>query len=266
MSRLFIELGFTDKERQLKYSKELLFVSRLYSRFISNIKIENLQKIAIQLIDLPSSAITIQSNKLIKVCLIYKYLDFEVLDNLASDKKRFKFILDFMLEAIIEASRKFNWPVELFQIAYDEVIKTGFNNEYPLTVPKLSRDGRWSALLLVVVNCDYSTIYVELTDRRNKIGIRKIEIVKISFYENNLLNIASGLKWINNNDDILISNSVGEINFKYSIPKNTVEILLKPRKHDEGYLLEELKLLNPNTSNEEYISIIQNRISRLSAL
>lgn len=265
MSKLFIELGFSDKDMQVKYSQEFLFVSKLYSRFISDVKIENLRKIAIQLVNSHDAAHIVPTNKLTKVCLVYRYFDWQSLENEALEINRYKILLDLILDALLEISRRFNWPVESFKNAYLEVAKTGFKNEYVLLAPKLSNDRRYSASLVVVRDKEYSSIFIELIDKKHEGGIQKIELIKISFYEDDLSNIAKSLKWISN-EEFVISNREEEINFKYSIQKNVSERFLTPRTHDEKYLQDELKLLNPETSKEEYLEINNKRIANLSSM
>ncbi len=265
MSKLFIELGFSDKDKQVKYSQEFLFVSKLYSRFISDVKIENLRKIAIQLVNSHDAAHIIPTNKLTKVCLVYRYFEWQNLENEALEINRYKILLDLILDAILEISGKFNWPVEPFKNAYLEVTKTGFKNEYVLLAPKLSNDRRYSASLVVVRDKEYSSIFIELIDKKHEGGIKKIELIKISFYEDDLSNIAKSLKWVNN-EEFVISNREEEINFKYSIQKNVSEMFLTPRTHDEKHLQDELKLLNPETSKEEYLEINNKRITNLSSM
>jgi hypothetical protein len=58
------------------------------------------------------------------------------------------------------------------------------------------------------------------------------------------------LKWINN-EEVLISNRAEEINFRFSVSNEKVELFLTPRVHDEEFLQNELILLNPNTPKEE---------------
>jgi hypothetical protein len=265
MSKLFIELGFSDKDKQVKYSQEFLFVSKLFSRFISDVKIENLRKIAIQLVNSPDAAHIIPTNKLTKVCLVYRYFEWQIFENEAIETNRYKILLDLILDTILEISGKFNWPVEPFKNAYLEVTKTDFKNEYVLLAPKLSIDRRYSASLVVVRDKEYSSIFIELIDKKHEGEIKKIELIKISFYEDDLSNIAKTLKWINN-EEFVISNREGEINFKYSTRNNASEMFLTPRTHDESYLQDELKLLNPETSKEEYLEINNKRIANLSSM
>ena len=264
MSKLFIELGFLDQDKQGKYSKELLFVSKLYSRFISDVKIDNLRKIAIQLVNSRDAAYVVPTNKLTKVCLVYRYFECQNFENEELETDRYKILLDLILDVILEISGKFNWPVEAFKNAYSEVTQTGFNNEYVLMDPKLSNDRRYSASLFVVRNKEYSSIFIELIDKKHEGEIKKIELIKVSFFENDLSNIAKKLKWINN-EEFVVSNKEGEINFKVSVPNNVSEIFLTPRIHDEKYLQDELKLLNPETSQEEYLNINNRRLADLSS-
>ncbi len=265
MSKLFIELGFSGKDQQVKYSQEFVFISKLYSRFISDVKIENLRKIAIQLVNSHDAAHIIPTNKLTKVCLVYRYFEWQNLENEVLETNRYKILLDLILDTILEISVKFNWPVEPFKNAYSEATKTGFKNEYVLLAPKLSNDRRYSASLVVVRDKEYSSIFIQLIDTKHESEIKIIELIKISFYEDDLSNIAKNLKWINN-EEFVISNKEEEINFKYSVKNNVAEMFLTPRTHEEKYLQDELKLLNPETSKEEYIEINNKRIANLSSL
>lgn len=265
MSKLFIEIGFSDKDRLVKYSKEFLFVSKLYSRFISDVKIENLRKIAIQLVNSHDLDHVIPANKLTKVCLIHRYFEWKNLEDEVLEINRYRVILDLIIDVLLEISEKFNWPKEAFMNAYLEATKSGFKNEYVLLPPKFSNDGRYSASLVVVRDKEYSSIFIQLIVKKHESEIKIIELKKISFYEDDLSNIAKSLKWINN-EEFVISNKEEEINFKYSVQNNVVEIFLTPGTHDEKYLQDELKLLNPETSKEEYLEINHKRIANLSSL
>lgn len=264
MSKLFIEIGFSDKDKQVKYSKEFLFISKLYSRFISDVKIENLNKIAIQLVNSHDAVFIIPTNKLTKVCLIYRYFEWKSVENEALEINRYKIILKMIFDALLETSEKFNWPVEPFKNAYYEVTKTEFKNEYVLLASKLSKDRRYSASLFVVRDKEYSSIFIELIDKKLGGDVKKLELLKVSFYEDDLSNIAQSLKWIND-EEFVVSNKEQEINLKYSIQKDVLEMILTPRTHDEEYLLNQLKLLNPETSEEEYLEINIKRIANLSS-
>ncbi len=262
MSKLFLELGFSDEDKQVKYSQECLFISKLYSRFISDVKIENLRKIAIQLVNSHDAAYIIPTNKLTKVCLVYRYFEWKNFENESLEANRYKILLDLILDTLLEMAGKFNWPVEPFKNAYLEVTKTDFKNEYVLLAPKLSSDRRYSTSLVVVREKEYSSIFIELIDKKHECEIKKFELIKVSFYEDDLSCVVKSLKWINN-EEFVVSNKDGEINFKYSTQNNILEMFLTPQTHDEKYLQDELKLLNPETSKEEYLEINNKRIAAL---
>lgn len=263
MSKLFVEFGFSDIEKQIKYGKEFLFVARLYSRFISEINIKDLRKITIQLVNSNEKNRVIASNKMTKVCLIYRYFEWQSIDNEPLEKSRYKIILDLILDSILETSKKFNWPTEIFKNAYFQSIKSGFKNEYVLIPNKSSPDRRFIASLSVVVDKEYSSIFIHLIDKKNDNKIKIKKLISVSFYENDLSNIARSLKW-NNNEEFIVSNNREEINFKFSVQRNVSEIFLTPQTNDENYLKEELKLLNPKTTKDEFLKIINRRIENLS--
>lgn len=265
MNGLFIEIGYLDKNNLLKHSKEFIYISKLYSRFISDVKIVNLRKIDIQLVNSQDSTRIINSNQLTKVCLIYKYFDWQNFEKETIEINRFKIILDLILDTLLEFYKEFNWPIAEFRNAYSQVIQAGFRNEYVLLAPKVSKNKRYHASLVSVSSKEYNSIFIELTDVIKENETKRFELMKISMYEEDLSIIAKTLKWINN-DEFIISNKDKEINFKVSIGSELPELFLTPRIHDERYLLDELKLLDPETSPEEYLLINNRRIANLSSL
>lgn len=265
MNGLFIEIGYLDKNNLLKHSKEFIYISKLYSRFISDVKIVNLRKIDIQLVNSQDSTRIINSNQLTKVCLIYKYFDWQNFEKETIEINRFKIILDLILDTLLEFYKEFNWPIAEFRNAYSQVIQAGFRNEYVLLAPKVSKNKRYHASLVGVSSIEYNSIFIELTDVIKENETKRFELMKISMYEEDLSIIAKTLKWINN-DEFIISNKDKEINFKVSIGSELPELFLTPRIHDERYLLDELKLLDPETSPEEYLLINNRRIANLSSL
>lgn len=265
MNGLFLEIGYLDKSNLLKHSKEFIYISKLYSRFISDVKIVNLRKIDIQLVNSQDSTRIINSNQLTKVCLIYKYFDWQNFEKETIEINRFKIILDLILDTLLEFYKEFNWPIAEFRNAYSQVIQAGFRNEYVLLAPKVSKNKRYHASLVGVSSIEYNSIFIELTDVIKENETKRFELMKISMYEEDLSIIAKTLKWINN-DEFIISNKDKEINFKVSIGSELPELFLTPRIHDERYLLDELKLLDPETSPEEYLLINNRRIANLSSL
>jgi len=265
MKNLFIEIWCANKSMQVQYGRDLLFISRLYSRFISDIKIDNLRKISIEIIESPDKAHIIPTHKLIKVCLFYKYLDLGVLINIKQKANLDEFFLDFVLESMMELSKKFHWPKEKFKDAYDKVIESKFKNEFVLLSQKLSNDKRYGALIIVNSTKEYVSIILEVNDKKQSHETTRIELAKIVYYIDEFSNIVHKIKWISN-EELIVSNKDEEINFKFSVRNEFLEMFLTPKVHNEKYLQDELKLLNPDTSKEECLLINNKRIANLSSL
>lgn len=265
MRNLFIEIWFANKSTQIQYGKDLLFISRLYSRFISDVEIVNLRKISIEIIDFSNKSHIIPTHKLTKVCVLYKYLDYSILNNIKQESIKCMFFLDFLLESIMELAEIFDWPKEKFKEAYNMVIETKFKNEFVLLSQKLSNDKRYGASIIVNNNQEYVSFILELKDNKLSDETRKIEFLRIVYYTDEFSNIIHKFKWVNN-EELIISNKEGEINFKFSVHKGFSEIFLAPKVHDEKFLLDELKLLNSDTSKEERFEINNKRIANHSSM
>lgn len=262
MKGLFLEIGYANKDKQEQYGRYLLFLSRLYSRFVSYVKIENLRKIAIQLVDSPDEVQVIPTNKLTLVCLIYEYYDLQNFDNQLTEYEKYKILLDLLLDTLLSASEKFNWPQEPFKDAYSKVIKSEFINEYVLIQPKLSKDRKFSASIIANHTQEYVSIIIELINKKQGGAIKKVELIKVVYFKDDFADVVHTLKWVNN-EEIEISNRDEEINFKYAIHKDVSELFLTPKAHDAKYLQDQLKLLNPETSKEKYLEINNKRIANL---
>jgi hypothetical protein len=262
MKKLFLEIGCRNNEKQNLYGKDLLFVSRLYSRFISDIKIEYLSKIAIEIVDFPNKTSIMPTHKLILVCLISEYFDFEVLNIVKTKNEKYKLILDMLINSLRKASKEFNWPKELFENAYEKALETSFVNEYELLKPKTSKCRRFLATVKANHNPDFISIFLEVTDKEHKDSPIKIDILNVVYFVDDFSEIIHGFKWINN-DEIITYNKVKEINFKISLKTKNSELFLTPTINDESYLLDDLKKINPNTPLSECLEINKRRIQAL---
>jgi hypothetical protein len=265
MRNLFIEIWFTNKSMQVQYGRDLLFISRLYSRFISDVKIDNLRKISIEIIESPDKAHIIPTHKLTKVCVLNKHLDLSVLSEIKQETTLHEFFLDFVLESMMELSEKFHWPKEKFKEAYNKVIESKFKNEFVLLSQKHSNDKRYGASIIVNSNKEYVLIILELNDKKQCDETRRIELAKIVYNKDEFSNIVHKLKWVSNGE-LIVSNKDEEINFKFSVQNEIPEMFLTPKMHNEKYLQDELKLLNPSTSKEECLEINNKRIANLSSM
>jgi hypothetical protein len=85
-------------------------------------------------------------------------------------------------------------------------------------------------------------------------------MIKIHFYEEDFRIIVHKIKWLNN-EEIMITNLSSEINFKFSVIIKTLELIFTPAFHDLQYLTDELMLLNPETSKEDYSNILKKRLA-----
>lgn len=262
MKNLFLELGFENRGFQIKYGKELNYISRLFSKFLSDLKIENLRKIYIGLVDFPNMARIIPATKLTKVCLIYRYCEWRTIEKNVLEIDRYRAILDLILETLLETAEQFDWPKESFKNAHLKVIQSHFRNEIALIAPKFSRDKSYCANVIVDCNKEFSS-FIALIQHVQNDNLEKVEIIKITSLVDDFSRIIHKLKWINT-EEFVITNRDQEINFKYSIKENALKLFLTPRIHDEKYLHDELKLLNPQTSMQEFLDINRKRIANLS--
>jgi hypothetical protein len=264
MKYLFIEMGFASETIQTKYGRDALFISRLYSQFLSDVKIDNLRKISIEIIESPDKAHIIPTHKLTKVCVLYKHLDLSFLNEIKQESTLHEFFLDFVLESMMELSEKFQWPKDKFRYAYNKVIESKFINEFVLLSQKYSNDKRYGASIIVNSKKENVSIILELNDKNQIDQTRRIELAKIVYYKDDFSNIVHKIKWVSN-CELIISNKDEEINFKFSVQDEIPEMFLTPKIHTEKYLRDELKLLNPNTSKEECLEINNKRIANLSS-
>jgi hypothetical protein len=265
MKNLYIEMWFENQSIQAQYGRDLIFISKIYSHYISNIKIKNLRKISMEIVEFPDKTRIIPTHKLTKVCLIHKYLNLNVLIGMEEGTQTYNTFLDFLLQNMIELSEIFKWPHENFKEAYNMVIKSNYNYEFVQLSPKLSSDKRYSASVIVKCIKDYNSIILELDDRTHSENKRRIELTKIIYYMDDFSNILHKLKWINN-EELLVSNKEEEINFLYSLKNDAFELFLTPRIHNEKYLKDELVLLNPVSKMEECLKINNRRIANSSTM
>lgn len=261
MKNLFIEAWFANKSVQSRYGRDLLFISRLYSRFLYNLKIENLLKISIEVVDFPGKTNVIPTNKLTKVCLLYRQFDWKMLDSCKEEEKN-RILLDFLLDCLVYLSEKFLWPIEDFKKAYNNIIESNFRNEFLLIPQQISNDKRFKASVVANFTKEFISIFLELNDIKYSNETKKIEIIRVVYFKDNFSDVVHKIKWVTN-EELFITNKDREINFKVCIQKSTVEIFLTPRIHNESYLQDELKLLNPITSQEECYEINKKRIESI---
>lgn len=253
------ELSPKAKSLLSTYGNETTFISRLFTRLLAEWRPKNLLKIAIQIVDSKEKEKIVPSNRFTKACAIYTYFEFTPLHNEQNQTSRYKILLDLMLSALTKGSEEFGWPIEVFNATYSKIMNSNFINEYSLLAPKMSPDKRHSAFMVASIERDWSTIFLEIKDKFAQ--IKKVEVIKLAQHKDDF-SIAKNIKWIDNKD-LVISNQDNEINVRYTLFNESIEIFLTPNIHNEDYLQDELKLLSPDTSKEESIEIINRRINEI---
>lgn len=265
MNQVLIELGVSPEnsaqsaELGMKFNPETIFVSRLFTRFISDWHPKNLLKIAILIVDSYEKKNIIPPNRFTKACAIYNHFELAKYDTERDQSNRYKLLLDFMLNTLIEASKQFNWPTEIFTEAYAKVISTNFTNEFSLLGAKWSPDKKRSASLSVRVDKHQSTIFLEIKDLNGQ--VQKKSVIEVAQHKDDF-NITQSIHWVDNNE-LIISNNDKEINFKYSLGHQALDVFFTPKIHDESYLQDELKLLSPSTPKAACLEIINKRIESI---
>lgn len=246
---------FEDKVMSAKFGRNSIFVSRLYSQFIKDVKITDLRKITIEVVDNPASNHVIAPHKLIKVCMISKYFDLRLLEINNNQKEVQRLILNWIFECVTELAQKLDWPLEQFEFAYNKVIELDFKNEFVLVPKKPSKDKQYSASVIVKCLLEQSTIILELSGTK----VKSIELLNVVYYKDDFSDIVYTLKWLNK-DELIVCNKKEDICFKYNIEKDELEMNLIPKTNDLEYLKDELELINPNTTKEQHEKIIAKRL------
>jgi hypothetical protein len=221
-----------------------------------------LLQIAVLIVDSLDREGVIPTSRFNKACVIYRYFNLTSFDAEQHQLIRYKMLLDFMLSKLKEVSEQFGWPAKVFDDAYEKVIATGFVNEYLLLAPKYSPNKMHRASIRAQVGKDYSVIVAEC--HKTDGTVLRGDIVKVARYESDF-DFVNKFRWLDN-DELLISNREDEIHFKYSFKDQAMEVLLTPKTHDEVFLMDELRLLNPETSRTESLSILNKRINGLAEI
>jgi hypothetical protein len=261
MRNLFLTLaikeGYTSLSREQinQFNQEAIFISRLYNRFISTVKLDSVQRITIELVNPTEKILFYPLSRLIKVCRITK--PFDILEFLNTSAEKDRVLLDLIMNTLTEASVHYKWSESIFREAYLKVLDINFKNEYTLLPAKVSPNKKYTASVGVQIDRTYATIFIDITGDQ----MQKVELIKVKPWEEEF-SITKRIRWVDN-DELVVSNSDEEINFKYSLVGKNVEMILTPKLHNEKYLQDELILLNPVTSETEYVQITNSRIEEI---
>jgi len=265
MGYVFVELGINPEtagvspepstetvELVERYNHETMFVARLFTRYLSDWSHNNLQKILILIVNSRRKDGVSSANWITGVCVLYRYFDWSLLDNEKDQISRYKILLDFLFSALTEAAKKFGFPAEVFADAYARIIAGGYVNECTLLSATPSPDNIHSASVRVRLDKSHSTIFLEVADKCRI--VQKTAIFKIAQHEDDFGIFVGNIKWLGNNE-LMISNKEDEIHLKYSLASQTAEIFFTPKIHEEQYLRDEIRLLNPDMPEVETLAI-----------
>jgi len=243
-----------------QYARDTIFVSRLFNRFLTGWDTHRLLRIVVAMVDAVEKEEHVSPNRYSEVCIIYRYFAFDQAYDEQPEMVRYKVLLDFLFNTLTESARELDWPLEVFHEAYSEVLSTNFINEYNLTSPQPSPDRTYYAVPMVRVARNLSTIFLKLKSVTGT--TRAVEILKIAPSKDDF-SIVSHMRWIDNSE-LLLSNADDEIYFRFILSRESIEIFFAPRMHPKSYLQDELILLNPDTTRDESIAILNQRIEAIT--
>lgn len=251
-----------DDNSKVELQHEFAFISKFYSSFLSDLKVKDLRKIVIAINDPYTSEGIEPSNLYIKVCVISKKLSYDELIVQNSEEKRLEFMLNYIHEILINCAQELRWPLDPFEFAYSKILELKYKFQYTLIREKYSKNKRYGISIEVDVFKNYNLISLKITDfKSDLIKSIRLDLMKASFYGDDLSGIVKTFSWINN-EEIVISNKEKEINFKFSILEKKVELFFTPINNSELYLLDEYKLFSAETPSEERSKIFQSRAPR----
>lgn len=238
--------------------KSVNFVMGLYNGLLEDVKIADLGMITIELVDSKQFEEVIPTNHLVKVCVIYKYFNWEQYEKQLEEFEKDKMLLDFIQETILMYAKQFDWPIKQFDDAYKAVIKSRFNYKYMLLKSKKSKNKQYEAEVWVEMKKGYKLIFVNLTSIKSKKSLN-IEVIKIDFTEIFWHHLIDKFVWVND-EEIIITNKLKEINFKINVVTLTNEIFFTPKENDEKYLQDEMILINPETPKADRLKLSSQRL------
>jgi hypothetical protein len=247
-------------EQASDFNQEASFVSRIYSGFISSVKMTNVRRITVELVGPNERAIFYPLSDLIKVCRITMPFDFTAHGAL-QEQERYRVLLDLILTTLIEGSSRYKWNEGPFKEAYSKALNTRFKNEYILVLHKKSPSEKYEASVTVLNTKVHSIVTLETKTFDGQ--IQRTELIKVKSWEENL-SIVKNIEWVDDHE-LIVANAGAEINFRCFPWDQKVDIFFTPRVHDEVFLKDELSLLNPATSQSEYLRITNKRIEELRA-
>ncbi len=268
MKKFFVSMSIDVNNKNInetdlqKYSKKVLYVLRLYNRFLDPIEIPKIDKLAIVLVDNSNKEHVIPSTPFTNVYAVYKLFPWDLFKNSTDE---LKFLLDQLLKIIEEyLTKEYNQNIELFIKAYEKTLEAGFSNEYLLSREKKSPNRKKTVQISVEENINFSTLLLNLKE------IESNKVTKIDFFKINYMNtdevkeLTSNFKWLDNNV-VEIKNKQKEIIFRIDVNVKKTDISFYPQIHTEEYLKDEIMLYNPATNIDKAKEILNKRLGGISS-
>jgi len=250
-----ISFNFSAENEILEFNKESIYLSKLYNQFF--ISKNKCNKIDIQLVNSKVEEKEIPYHRITKVYSLYTYFELDNYRNL-NQEERFRFLLNYVNNILqYKISIILKLKKDIFEKAFKNIKNKGLVNDYPLINKKKSQKRKCSIEVKAIQNKDYSKLLLILYDL-NDIKTKEIEFLRVIYFENNLSSIANKISWIDN-ENLVVSNILGEINFKINIVDNIADVFFIPKKHNKDYLVDELTLLNFSTKKSDYLKICDKR-------
>jgi len=241
MGNLYLELAILEpiSEIEKKVNREASVISNHYSRFIKDIKIKNLDKIAIMLIK-GSNENILPPLSLIRVCVFEKSYDIYSLC-LKEEKELKKELLEIIHTSILLLCKKFEWSIEPFEKAYLMVKEKEYNNSYLAWGGKNFESKNKGKKVSINIQMNSSNIILSalVFDELNK-HTKKIELARLYPLDLFLNQIINKVTWINESQ-FKLSGARGEINFIVSLLNGNVELQLNPKIRTLDQLENEIK-------------------------
>lgn len=193
------------------------FISDLYIQNMNGYKPVGATRITIQ----PSYyGIWIKPNKLgsiVSVAPYYNYEDYASLEK----KEKYKYVLDLIQTATIQASEEFHWDRSVFETAYENIITTDFHFQFDYPA-KFSRDRKKSGNLSIEKTETETSVYVNILKEKETIKTKLFEKKNAWCYDCAYI-LAKHCKWFDS-DKFGIAYRKNQIVIWYSIEQDRVVI------------------------------------------
>ena len=238
--------GFNSEEIS-KFYKSSGIVTNIINRFVKKVKVKNVSKIVISLYKYGDKNFFLPPNSLIRVVAIDKTYDISSLLSLnqVDRKKKILLIVEMLVK---EASIRFNWEYEYFDLAFQRVRELNYSNKYIFGKLKKSKSRLFIAGIEIETLEDGTKISFVVFDKNN-IFIDRFEIIKTHQLDDFYNPFLGKTKWIDNEFFVLI-NKEGSICFKLDILYKKIDLIFSSKNKSENELIDEIIMASSFTKME----------------